>query len=139
MAFNQRMNDADAGDVVQLSYRRWNNVVFLLGICYRDTCAKLQSFDWFGLYEKKNPELTHKIEPSKNICNLPKLGNCTVLIKEMHLLSWTNRYLYFKITINVDEQPLQARHQEFFRAGKVFQNKGTSINFLSATQEGKAP
>ena len=57
----------------------------------------------------------------------------------MHLLSWTNRYLYFKITINVDEQPLQARHQEFFRAGKVFQNKGTSINFLSATQERKAP
>ena len=32
---------------------------------------------------------------------------------------------------------LQARNQEFFRAGEVFQNKGTSINFLSTTQERK--
>ena len=34
---------------------------------------------------------------------------------------------------------LQARNQELFRAREVFQNKGTSINFLSATQERKAP
>ena len=33
----------------------------------------------------------------------------------------------------------QARNQEFFRAEVVFQNKGTSINFLSTTQERKAP
>ena len=33
----------------------------------------------------------------------------------------------------------QARNQEFFRAGEVFQNKVTSINFLSSSQERKAP
>ena len=34
---------------------------------------------------------------------------------------------------------LQRRSQGFFRAGEVFQNKGTSIKFLSTTQERKAP
>ena len=32
---------------------------------------------------------------------------------------------------------LQRRSQGFFRAGEVFQNKGTSIKFLSTTQERK--
>ena len=33
---------------------------------------------------------------------------------------------------------VQAHNQEFFRAGEVFQNKGTSMNSLSTTQERKA-
>ena len=61
----------------------------------------------------------------------------------MYLFVYVHIYAYVFMNVNqcayvLRRQRQQARNQEFFSAGKVSENKGTSINIQSATYERKA-
>ena len=60
----------------------------------------------------------------------------------MYLFVYVHIYVYIFMNVNqcayVLRQRQLARNQEFFSAGKVSENKGTSINIQSATYERKA-